>query len=76
MPMTIMSPMNEATLNVVPVISTELRDAYGEDFLNKVDAIGEALTTDGLRDLVGKVDTDKQDPDVVAKAWLEEHDLL
>jgi osmoprotectant transport system substrate-binding protein len=62
--------------NVVPVIAVELKSTYGEDFVNKVNAIGADLTTDELRELVGKVDTDKEDPDEVAKAWLEDHDLL
>jgi osmoprotectant transport system substrate-binding protein len=61
--------------NIVPVISTSLRDTYGEDFTNKVDAIGKDLTTEELTTLVGKVDLDKSDPDVVAKEWLKDHGL-
>jgi osmoprotectant transport system substrate-binding protein len=56
--------------NVVPVIRTAVLNNTVRDVLNKVSA---ALTTTDLAQLDKKVDSDKQDPDVVAGQWAKDH---
>ena len=56
--------------NVVPIIRTAVLTNAIRDLLNKVSA---ALTTADLAQLDKKVDSDKQDPDVVAGQWAKDH---
>ncbi len=62
--------------NVIPVVSSEVVDAYGEEFTALIDSISELITTDVLLDLNGRVEIDAENPDDVATAWLTENDLL
>jgi osmoprotectant transport system substrate-binding protein len=62
--------------NVVPVLTNELVDAYGDDLVDLVNEISAALTTDGLTDLNRRFDVDKEDAADIARSWLEDHDLL
>lgn len=62
--------------NVIPVVSSEVVDAYGEDFTALIDSISELITTDVLLDLNGRVEIDAENPDDVATAWLTENSLL
>ncbi len=55
------------TQNVVPLITKEAATEQVRDALNGVSA---KLTTDGLLDLVAKVDNDKRDAPDVAREWL------
>jgi osmoprotectant transport system substrate-binding protein len=62
--------------NVIPVVSNEVAEAYGEDFAALVNSISELITTDVLLDLNGRVELDAQNPDDVATDWLNENSLL
>ena len=63
---------NFAAQNVLPIINkAKLTDGVK----SILDAISAKLTTAGLGTLVGKVQNDKLDPDVVAKSWLSDNGL-
>lgn len=62
--------------NIVPVFSQELIDAYGDDFVELVDAISATLDTDDLTELNRLVDIELEDAPDVAREWLEENDFL
>ena len=62
--------------NVIPVVSNEVAEAYGEDFAALVNSISELITTDVLLDLNGRVELEAQNPDDVATDWLNENSLL
>jgi len=62
--------------NVIPVVSNEVAEAYGEDFATLVNSISELITTDVLLDLNGRVELQAENPDDVATAWLTENGLL
>jgi osmoprotectant transport system substrate-binding protein len=57
--------------NIVPLVRDEVAGKV-TDTLNKV---GEALDTETLTELVGKIDIDKQDPADVAAEWLKSNNL-
>lgn len=54
--------------NITPLISADGVPAAGQEALNAVSA---KLTTEGLLEMMKKVATDKTDPAVVAKEWLD-----
>ncbi|MCA1683255.1 MAG: ABC transporter permease subunit [Actinobacteria bacterium] len=56
--------------NIVPIIRSATVDTQARAVLNQVSA---ALTTDDLAALNKRADTDKEDPDVLAKEWLNSH---
>ncbi len=56
--------------NVVPLIRTDHKDQTVADTLNAVSA---KLTTDGLTDLVKRIDVGKEAADAVAKDWLSQN---
>lgn len=58
--------------NIVPLLREEVADDAVVEALN---AVGEALDTATLTELVGLVDIDKQDPADVAQQFLEDNDL-
>jgi osmoprotectant transport system substrate-binding protein len=58
--------------NIVPLMRQEVADAKVKQTL---DAVGQALDTKTLTELVGKIDIDKQDPADVAKQWLQDNNL-
>ncbi len=62
--------------NVIPVVSNEVVDAFGDEFTGLVDSISELITTEVLLDLNGRVEIDAENPEDVATAWLEENGLL
>lgn len=62
--------------NVIPVVSNEVMEAFGDEFTSLVDSISELITTDVLLDLNGRVEIDAENPEDVATAWLEENGLL
>jgi osmoprotectant transport system substrate-binding protein len=61
--------------NVVPVFSDELEAAYGDDFVDFVNQISAAITTDELTEMNKRLDIDKEDADVVAKDFLADKNL-
>ncbi len=61
---------NFAAQNVVPIINKAKASAGVKDALNQVQA---KLTTEGLGELVGKVQNDKEDPKDVATKWLDDN---
>lgn len=65
-----------AVENVVPVISEEVADAYGEELIALINEVSALITTEALLDLNGRVELDTEDPDDVATAFLEEHGVL
>ncbi len=65
-----------AVENIVPVVSQEVADAYGEAMTSVVNEVSELITTEVLIDLNGRVELDAEDPADVATAFLEENDLL
>ena len=59
--------------NVVPVVSDEVLDAYGDDFESLVDGLSGALTTEELTELNKRFDIDKEDAADIAADWLSEN---
>jgi osmoprotectant transport system substrate-binding protein len=62
--------------NVIPVVSDEVLDVYGEELATLVDSISELITTEVLLDLNGRVEIDAENPEDVATDWLTESGLL
>jgi osmoprotectant transport system substrate-binding protein len=62
--------------NVVPVVSNEVAEVYGEDFTALINSISELITTDVLLDLNGRVELQAENPEDVATDWLTENGLL
>ncbi len=58
--------------NIVPLMREEVAT---DQVVETLDKVGQALDTDTLTELVGKIDIDKQDPADVAQQWLEDNDL-
>lgn len=63
---------NFAAQNVTPIVNKAKATQGVKDVLN---AISAKLTTADLGNLVGAVQNDKKDPEVVAKQWLADHPL-
>ncbi len=63
---------NFAAQDVLPIINKEKATPGVTKTLNGISA---KLPTDGLGELVSKVQVDKQDPDAVAKGWLSQNGL-
>jgi osmoprotectant transport system substrate-binding protein len=61
--------------NVFPVLSQSLVDAYGNDLTGVLDNISSQLNTADLTALNKRYDVDKEDADVIAAAWLKDHDV-
>jgi osmoprotectant transport system substrate-binding protein len=61
--------------NVVPVVTNELVEAYGDDFTSRVDEISAALTTDGLTELNRRFEIDREDAEDIAADFLSDNDL-
>ncbi|MGA7269828.1 MAG: ABC transporter substrate-binding protein [Acidimicrobiia bacterium] len=62
--------------SIVPVMTNEVVDAYGDDMVNLINSISEKITTDVLLDLNGRIELQAQNPDDVATAWLTENGFL
>ncbi|GGF39837.1 hypothetical protein GCM10011519_11870 [Marmoricola endophyticus] len=58
--------------NIVPIINKTKATDGTKQVLNAIQA---KLTTDGLGALLDKIQNDKEDPDAVAKEWLDDQDL-
>lgn len=61
--------------NVVPVVTAEVTEAYGDDFETLVNEVSAALTTEELTDLNRQYDIDKREAADIATDWLEENEL-
>lgn len=64
-----------AVENIVPVISDEVADAYGEDLVAVINEVSELVTTDALLDLNGQVELDAADPADVAGQFLADNGI-
>jgi osmoprotectant transport system substrate-binding protein len=62
--------------NVVPVISAELEEAYGQDLVDLLDEVSAAIDTDTLTELNKRFDIDKEDAEDIAADFIEEAGLL
>lgn len=62
--------------NIAPVVRTELLNKAPADFRTLLNSVSKVLTTEELTGLNRKVGLDKQDPKVVASAWLKSKGLL
>ncbi len=47
--------------NVLPVLTTELQEAYGDQFTDVLDDISARLTTEGLTEMNRRFDIDTED---------------
>jgi osmoprotectant transport system substrate-binding protein len=63
------------TENVVPAVNKKVLDERGADFANVVNAVSAKLTTEQLRELNKRVDSDGEKPADVAKDWLSQQGL-
>lgn len=59
--------------NIVPVVSSAVADAYGDDFASLVNEISASMTTAELTELNRRYDIDTEDPDAIAADWLSEN---
>lgn len=59
--------------NVTPVVTTEVAEAYGEDFESLVNEVSAALTTEDLTELNRQFDIEKREADDIAADWVSEH---
>ena len=57
--------------NIIPVVSDNVVDAYGDDLVALVNSVSAALTTEELTELNRQFNVDKDDADDVAAGWLE-----
>jgi osmoprotectant transport system substrate-binding protein len=65
-----------AAFQGIPVVSRKYLDSAPPEFAETVNAVSAALTSDEVRAMNAKVDIDKDDPEEVAKAFLESKGLL
>ncbi|WP_290060346.1 ABC transporter substrate-binding protein [Amycolatopsis solani] len=63
------------TENVVPAVNKKVLDERGADFATAVNAVSAKLTTDVMRDLNKRVDSDGEKAEDVAKDWLAQAGL-
>ena len=56
--------------NVVPVVTTEVAEAYGQEFADLVNAVSAELATADLTEMNRKFDIQQQDPGDIATEWL------
>lgn len=62
--------------NVVPVINTEVVDAYGDDLIELINSISAKITTEVLLDLNGRIELEAQNPEDVAADFLTENGFI
>lgn len=62
--------------NIVPVVSTTVLEAYGDELAAVLDSVSALITTEVLLDLNGRVELNAEDPEDVATAFLEENGLV
>jgi osmoprotectant transport system substrate-binding protein len=59
--------------NVVPVLTRELLDAYGDTIADVLNEVSAALTTADLTAMNKRFDIDNEDADAIASDWLSEN---
>lgn len=64
-----------AVENIVPVISDEVAEAYGDDLVATLNEVSELVTTEALLDLNGQVELDAADPADVASQFLADNGI-
>ena len=64
-----------AAENVVPVVTEEVLDAYGDTLREPLNEVSAALTTDALLEMNGRANAG-DDPAQIASDWLSENGLL
>lgn len=64
-----------AVENIVPVISDEVAEAYGDDLVATLNEVSELITTEALLDLNGQVELDAADPADVASQFLADNGI-
>ncbi|HEY7704493.1 MAG TPA: ABC transporter substrate-binding protein [Acidimicrobiia bacterium] len=62
--------------NVIPVMTTEVADAYGAEFRDLVDAVSAAMSTEELTELNRRFDIDHEDAAAIATDWLTTEGLI
>lgn len=62
--------------NVVPVLTEELDQAYGEEFRALVDEVSAAMTTEDLTELNRQFDIEARDAEDIALDWLTENGFV
>ncbi|MFP3915281.1 MAG: ABC transporter substrate-binding protein [Actinomycetota bacterium] len=62
--------------NVVPVVTSELDEAYGEELSSLVNDVSAAMSTEDLTELNRRFDIEQEDADAIAADWLTENGLL
>jgi osmoprotectant transport system substrate-binding protein len=61
--------------NIVPVITDDLAEAYGDDFAAVVNEVSAAITTELLTEANARFDIDAEDADVIAEDFLADNGL-
>jgi osmoprotectant transport system substrate-binding protein len=61
--------------NIVPVLTKELVDAYGDALTTVLNNISAELTTDDVIEMNKRYDIDKDDAEDIAADWLADHDV-
>ncbi len=61
--------------NIVPVMSQALVDAYGQDFVDLVNKISAALTTENVAEMNKAYVVDREDASAIAKSFLQDNGL-
>jgi len=61
--------------NIVPVLSEEAADAYGQDLLDVLQAVNDAMTTAELTDLNRRAGVEQEDAAEVAADWLADNGI-
>jgi osmoprotectant transport system substrate-binding protein len=59
--------------NIVPVVTDELVEAYGEDFETVVNDLSAAITTENLTEMNARYDIEAEDADTIAADFLAEN---
>lgn len=62
--------------NVVPVLRSDVAEAYGDELKEAMDTVSAKLTTEDLIAWNAATDIEKEEPEDVAEKWLEESGLL
>lgn len=62
--------------NIVPVVTSELAEAYGDEFRTLVDEVSAAMTTADLTELNRQFDIETRDADAIATDWLTESGFI
>ena len=62
--------------NVVPVLTKELADEYGDDLESLLNRLSAALTTAELTEMNRQFDVEQLDPEDIAAAWLADNGFI